>query len=104
LTQFVSPDEEHDVLETCRGLKIKINTQKMIVRHVGQLPKIISLRVSNFQITLLKCLKNFCLLSFRRPECEILLPLLLLKTHYKYSIFVLIAFLLLKEDKAHIQQ
>jgi hypothetical protein len=26
LTQFVSPDDEHDVLETCRGLKIKINT------------------------------------------------------------------------------
>jgi hypothetical protein len=23
LTQFVSPDDEHDVLETCRGLKIK---------------------------------------------------------------------------------
>jgi hypothetical protein len=26
LTKFVSPDEEHDVLETCRELKIKINT------------------------------------------------------------------------------
>jgi hypothetical protein len=26
LTQFVPPDDEHDVLETCRGLKIKINT------------------------------------------------------------------------------
>ena len=25
LTQFVSPDDEHDVLETCRELKIKIN-------------------------------------------------------------------------------
>ena len=24
LTQFVSPDDEHDVLETCRQLKIKI--------------------------------------------------------------------------------
>jgi hypothetical protein len=24
LTQFVSPDDEHDVLETCRDLKIKI--------------------------------------------------------------------------------
>ena len=24
-TQFVSPDDEHDVLETCRKLKIKIN-------------------------------------------------------------------------------
>jgi hypothetical protein len=24
LTQFVSPDDEHDVLETCRELKIKI--------------------------------------------------------------------------------
>ena len=26
LTQFVSPDDEHDVLETCSELKIKINT------------------------------------------------------------------------------
>ena len=26
LTKFVSPDDEHDVLETCRQLKIKINT------------------------------------------------------------------------------
>jgi len=26
LPQFVSPDDEHDVLETCRELKIKINT------------------------------------------------------------------------------
>jgi GTP-binding protein HflX len=26
LTQFISPDDEHDVLETCRELKIKINT------------------------------------------------------------------------------
>ena len=26
LTQFFSPDDEHDVLERCRELKIKINT------------------------------------------------------------------------------
>jgi hypothetical protein len=26
LTEFVYPDDEHDVLETCRELKIKINT------------------------------------------------------------------------------
>jgi hypothetical protein len=26
LTKFVSPDDAHDVLETCRELKIKINT------------------------------------------------------------------------------
>ena len=26
LTQFVSPDDEHDVLVTCRDLKIEINT------------------------------------------------------------------------------
>jgi hypothetical protein len=32
LTQFVSPDDEHDVLEKCRELKIKINTQYRIVR------------------------------------------------------------------------
>jgi hypothetical protein len=28
LTKFVTPDDEHDVLETCRELKIKINTYK----------------------------------------------------------------------------
>ena len=37
LTQFVSPDDEH---ETCRELKIKINTQKRIMRHDGHLPRI----------------------------------------------------------------
>ena len=42
LTQFVSPDDEHDVLETCRKLKIRINTLKRIVRHVGHLPGIIT--------------------------------------------------------------
>jgi hypothetical protein len=26
LTQFVSPDDKHDVLEICRELEIKINT------------------------------------------------------------------------------
>ena len=26
LTQFVSPDDEHDVLETCRELQIEVNT------------------------------------------------------------------------------
>jgi len=40
--QFVSPDDEHDVLETCRELKIKISTQKRIVGHVGHLPRIIT--------------------------------------------------------------
>ena len=30
LTQFVSPDDEHDLLETCRELKININTNKWI--------------------------------------------------------------------------
>ena len=40
MTQFVSPDDEHDVLETRRVLKIKINTQKRIVRHVVHLSRI----------------------------------------------------------------
>jgi len=39
---IVSPDDEHDVLETCRELKIKINTQERIVCHVGHLPRIIT--------------------------------------------------------------
>jgi hypothetical protein len=28
LTQFISPDDDHDVHETCRELNIKINTYK----------------------------------------------------------------------------
>jgi hypothetical protein len=42
LTQFVSPDDERNVLETCRELKIEINTYKRVVRHVGHLPRIIT--------------------------------------------------------------
>ena len=42
LTQFVSPDDEHDVLETCRELKIQIDTYKRIVRHVGHLPTFVT--------------------------------------------------------------
>jgi hypothetical protein len=38
LIKFVSPDDEHDVLETCRELQVKINK---FVRHVGHLPRII---------------------------------------------------------------
>jgi len=41
LTKFVSTnDDEHDVLEARRELKIKINIQKRIVLHVGHLPRI----------------------------------------------------------------
>jgi hypothetical protein len=40
LTQFASPDDENDLLETCRELNI--NTQKGIVRHVGHLARIIT--------------------------------------------------------------
>jgi hypothetical protein len=40
LTQFVSPDDEHDVLEACR--EIKINTLKRIVCHVGHLSRIVT--------------------------------------------------------------
>jgi hypothetical protein len=34
LTQFVSPDDEHDVLETCREFKIKIHSKELCVRLV----------------------------------------------------------------------
>jgi hypothetical protein len=51
----------------------------------------------------LKYLKNFCLLPYRRPECEIRLPPLLLKTRYESNIFVVLSFLLLKEGKAHMK-
>ena len=40
-TQFFSPDDEHDVLETCRELKPKLNTYKRVVHHVGHLPNMI---------------------------------------------------------------
>jgi len=40
LTQFVSPDDEHNVLETCRVKNINKYIEK-IVRHVGHLPRII---------------------------------------------------------------
>jgi len=40
LTQFFSPDDEHDMLETCTELKIEINTKKRIVGHIGHLPRI----------------------------------------------------------------
>jgi hypothetical protein len=43
LTQFVSPDDEHDVLETCREFKIKIR----IVRHVGHLLRIFAVFVGH---------------------------------------------------------
>jgi len=39
-TQFVSPDDEHYVLETCRVKNINKYIQD-IVRHVGHLPRII---------------------------------------------------------------
>jgi len=45
LTQFLSPDDEHDVLETCREFKIKLNTHERILRHVGHLPRIFKSRV-----------------------------------------------------------
>ena len=48
-SQFVSPDDEHDVLEKYRKLKIKINTWKRIVRHFGHLPTIITSN-NSFQI------------------------------------------------------
>jgi hypothetical protein len=56
LTQFVSPDDEHDVLETCSELKIKINTQQTIVRHVGHLPRSKGLSAVSTQNTVkVKC-------------------------------------------------
>jgi hypothetical protein len=43
LTQFVSPDDGHEVLETCRELKIKKYIhRKEFVRNVCHLPRIIA--------------------------------------------------------------
>ena len=62
--------------------------------------------VSNLQIlkhSFLNTWKIFaCHLSDVQIKCEILLPLPLLETHCKSSIFVLLAFLLLQEDKPHV--
>jgi hypothetical protein len=49
LTQFVSPDDEHNVLETRRELKISINTYKRIVSHVVHLPRINTNSVCNIR-------------------------------------------------------
>ena len=38
-----------------------------------------------------------------KTKCEILLPLSLLEAHCKSSILVLLALLLLQEDKSHMQ-
>jgi hypothetical protein len=39
LIQFVSPDDVHDVLETCRELQIKKIHRKEFVRHFGHLQR-----------------------------------------------------------------
>ena len=63
-----------------------------------------SLRFSNFETPILKYLKNVAYyLTDVQTEREILLHLLLLKTHSEPSIFVLLNFLLLKEGKTHMQ-
>jgi len=41
LTQSVSPDDEHDVLEKCRVKNINKYIEE-IVRHFGHLPRIIT--------------------------------------------------------------
>ena len=57
-------------------------------------------RFSDFEILILKIWKFFaCHLSDVQKECEILLPLLFLETHYKSSIFVFLALLL--KGEAH---
>jgi len=42
LTQFVSPDDVHDVLETCREFKNVNKYIENIVRHVVHLPRIMN--------------------------------------------------------------
>jgi len=61
LTQFVSPDDEHDVLKTCRELKIKINTKKRTVPYVRYLPRIFSI----------KCTHSFTLWTWVLIPCRI---------------------------------
>ena len=52
LTQFVSPDDEHDVLETRRDLKLKVNTQKIIVHHVSHSLRLVTITVANYTFIL----------------------------------------------------
>ena len=62
LTQFVSPDDQHDVLETCRELKI--NTWKRTVCHVGIYQESLhDARSTNYKICTRNQTKNFWLYS-----------------------------------------
>ena len=62
LTQFVSLDAEHDVLETCRKLKIKVNTWKGICESRCSFTKKVVLSVS-------KCFSSYPFFStFIRPR------------------------------------
>jgi hypothetical protein len=61
-------------------------------------------KVFKFQNTHSKTFKKFLPVIFHTSkQCEMLLPLLLLKTQYEFSNFLILAFLLLREDKGHMQ-
>jgi len=67
LTQYISPDDEHDVLETCRELKIKINTQKEICKlrwsFTKSFQKIFTktdVPFTNFKIEYSVCVSDSC--------------------------------------------
>ena len=59
LVQFVSPDDEHSVLEKCRELEIEINTQKRIC-------------ASRWSITKNYVIACFCSNSY--PACHVHAP------------------------------
>ena len=81
MTQFVSPDDEHDVLETCR---VK-NKNKYIVknlRHVGHLPRIVKDQVVQSLSKLRVHFNNYGLVTFytSTPESS---PNTLIRRHFK---------------------
>jgi hypothetical protein len=71
--------------------------------YVGNNP----LKFSNFEIPILNYWKRFCYFSDVQRVCEIIIIIIIIiisfETRYESSIFVLLAFLLPKECKAHMQ-
>jgi len=83
LTQSVSPDVEHDVLETCRVKNInKYEYIEKIVRHVGHLPRIEGiLRIFVYRHSWLLNCGAVCFVEFLRQLSRATWTLFILPTN-----------------------
>ena len=81
MTQVVSPDDEHDVLETCTQLKIKINTQKRIVRHVGHLPRVSAIKAEDGSVKCICVYMYVCMYVQLGVAIGFLLPTMMVRKH-----------------------